>query len=116
MHPIVRNQMYGYGNPQMGDFFSNILDNAEAALKRGITKAENDFLTQQVNAIANDPVIRAAAIDSGNDAAIERLAKQLKAAQTSAISTVKANPYTTMAIGGGAILLIGIGLIFILKR
>lgn len=119
MHPLTRNQRYGQFQPQMGqmgDFFSNLLDNAEKAFEKGITKAQNDFLTEQVQAITNDPVIRQAAIDTGNDAAIQRLAQQLKAAQTSTLSAVKNNPYTTMAIGGGVLLLVGIGLIFILKR
>ena len=121
MHPLARN-FYFYGMPQMGnygnmgDFFQDLINNAQNALEKGVTKAEQKFLSDQLNSITSDPTIRQAMIETGNDTAIETLAAKLKAAQTSTYNTVKKNPYTTMAVVGGVAVLGIIGLVFLMKR
>lgn len=109
-HPIKRYARVGLGqaqlgHPQMGFSFNDILSKLDSSIQSGLDKAKNDAIAGALKTIVGDPTVQTAIVESGNDAAIQNLAAQLKAAQASAIATVKKNPYTTAIVVGG----LGIG-------
>lgn len=95
-HPIAR-----FSRPQMGFDFNKILDSIVSSAEAGVQKAGQQAIASTLKQVASDPVVQDAMMETGNDAAIQSLAAQLKAAQKKTISVVTQNPMTTALLLGG---------------
>lgn len=102
---------YGSGPAQMGFSFSDIINQIGIAANQGLNKAKNDAIASTLQTIVKDPQVQTAIVESGNDAAIQSLAQQLKSAQTATITYVQKNPYTTLIMVGGAV----VGVLVLMK-
>jgi len=108
-HPM--SGILGHNQPQMGGIFDDLLKNLNTSIGTGLDKAKNDAINKTLQQIIKEPAVQNAVVESGNDAAIQSLAQQLRSAQTSTVNYVRQNPYSTLLMAGGAV----VGVILLMK-
>lgn len=115
MIPQMGQRVKGFGRmgmrPQMGFSFNDLINQIGVSINTGLDKAKNQAIASTLQTVIKDPNVQTAIVESGNDAAIQSLAQQLKSAQTSTVNYVRQNPYTTLIMVGGAV----VGVIVLMK-
>lgn len=102
-------------NHQMAGIFDDLVDSLKHAGQSAIDKGKAAAITNTFSTILQDKQVQSAIQEQANESAIQKLAAELRSAQTNVVSYVRDNPQKTMLIAAAAGISV-IGLIIYLRK